>query len=419
MIKVSKYTRLGILIVVSVSMLIWGLSYLKGNDFFKKSDYYHVIYERIDGLQESNKVTLNGYQIGQVKEIRFTPDNSGKLLVTLMVDASFRIPVNSVAQIVSSDIMGTRSVKMVLSDETELYLKGDTITGAIESDLKEQVSLQVLPIKNKAEQLLGTLDSAITVLTVIFNEDARQNLSESFENINRTIENIEKTTADLQFVVSSEKESMVRIISNLDEITTTFRDNTQNLENALSNLSAFSDTLAQVSVSPVLENISEISEQILAALEKMNSTDNTAGLLLNDDQLYQSINSLSGTLNSLIKDIQTNPKRYLHFSAFNLGKEVYINTSGDAASKNILFKVHLISTESPIELESDLFKEFNEVEEYKVSNAYTYLTGSTNSYSEIVEIHQKAKKTFADAAIVAFKNGRLIKLEKALSTLRN
>ncbi len=419
MIKISKYTRLGILIVISLSMLIWGLSYLKGSDFFKKSDYYHVIYERVDGLQESNKVTLNGYQIGQVKEIRFTPDNSGKLLVTLMVNASFRIPLNSVAQIISSDIMGTRSVKMVLSDEKELHLKGDTLTGAIESDLKEQVSLQVLPIKNKAEQLLGTLDSAITVLTVIFNEDARQNLSESFENINRSIENIEKTTADLQFVVSSEKESMLRIISNLDEITSTFRDNTQNLENALANLSAFSDTLAQVSVSPVLENISEISEQILAALEKMNSTDNTAGLLLNDDQLYQSINSLSGTLNSLINDIQTNPKRYLHFSAFDLGKEVYINTSGDAASKNILFKVHLISTESPVDLGSDLFKEFKEVEEYQVSNAYTYLTGSTGSYSEIVEIHQRAKKMFPDAAIVAFKNGRLIKLEKALSSLRN
>jgi hypothetical protein len=103
-----------------------------------------------------------------------------------MIDAAFKIPVNSVAQIISSDIMGNRSIKMILSKETELYQTNDTIPGAIESDLKEQVSLQVLPIKNKAEQLLSTIDSAITVLTVIFNEDARKNLSESFENINQT-----------------------------------------------------------------------------------------------------------------------------------------------------------------------------------------------------------------------------------------
>ena len=119
-----------------------------------------------------------------------------------MVDAGFRIPVNSVAQIVSSDIMGTRSIRLVMSNENEIYSANDTIPGAVEADLKEQVSMQVLPIKNKAEQLLATLDSAITVLTVIFNEDARQNLSESFENINQTIENLEKKTADLNELVS-------------------------------------------------------------------------------------------------------------------------------------------------------------------------------------------------------------------------
>jgi phospholipid/cholesterol/gamma-HCH transport system substrate-binding protein len=153
-----------------------------------------VVYERIDGLLESNKVTMNGYQIGQVKNISFAPNKSGNLIVTMMIDASFKIPVNSLAQIVSSDIMGTRSIRMILSDENTVYQSNDTIPGAIESDLKEQVSLQVLPIKNKAEQLLSTIDSAITVLTVIFNEDARENLSESFENINKTIENAQSIT---------------------------------------------------------------------------------------------------------------------------------------------------------------------------------------------------------------------------------
>ena len=89
--KISKYARLGILIVISLTILIWGLSYLKGNDIFKKNEYYHVIYDRVDGLVESNKVTLNGYQIGQVKSIEFTSDNSGKLLVTLLIDANFQI----------------------------------------------------------------------------------------------------------------------------------------------------------------------------------------------------------------------------------------------------------------------------------------------------------------------------------------
>ncbi len=416
--KVSKYTKLGILIVASTAVLIWGLSYLKGNDIFTQSDYYHVIYERIDGLSESNKVMLNGYQIGQVKEIGLTPNNSGRLAVTFSVDADIRIPKNSVAQIMSSDLMGTRAIKLIFSESNEMYQANDTIPGAVESDLKEQVSMQVLPIKNKAEQLLSTLDSAITVLTVIFNEDARQNLSESFKNINQTIENVERTTADLQIIVSSEKESIQNIITNFDQLSAVFSANAGEIENVLKNLSSVSDSLSGISITPIMENILEASNQIKDIIDKLNSDENTAGLLLSDDQLYYSINTLSADLSSLLRDIQTNPKRYLHFSAVDLGKDVYVNTGGDATAKNIVFKVHLISTKKPIPLNADMFQGLGEIEEYEASEAYTYLAGGTNSYVEITQLLDKARQQFKDATIVAFRNGRLIKLEKALNSLR-
>jgi phospholipid/cholesterol/gamma-HCH transport system substrate-binding protein len=415
--KVSKYTKLGVLIVISLTILIWGLSYLKGNDIFKLDNTYHATYERVDGLVEANKVTINGYQIGQVKNISFHPDNSNKLVVTFSVDASVRIPVNSVAQIFSSDIMGTRSIKLTFSNENELYQPYDTIPGSIESDLKEQVSLQVLPIKNKAEQLLGTIDSAITILTVIFNDDARKNLSESFENINQTIENIERTTADLQEVVSSEKGNIKLIVSNIEEITSTFNRNAKELETTIHNLSSFSDTLANISISPILTNISDASKQILAILKKLNSDESTAGLLLNDDKLYQSINTLSGNLSYLLTDIQANPKRYLNFSAMNFGKDYYINANTDGNSKNIVFKVHLISSENQIPANSSYFEGLDDVEEFAANSAFSYLIGSSGSYSEIVKIHDNLKQRFPESTIVAFKNGRLIKLEKALKSL--
>jgi len=417
--KISKYTRLGFLIVISIAILIWGLSYLKGRDIFKKSNFYHVVYERIDGLTESNEVILNGYQIGQVTEIQFAPNRMDKLIVTFTIDSKINIPVNSVAQIVTSDLMGTRSINIILGEGNGVYQPNDTISGALEQDLREQVSMQVLPIKNKAEQLLGTLDSAITVLTVIFNEDARDNLSESFANINRTIENLEKTTSDLQLVVSSEKENISEIITNFKDITTVFNENTAELENVISNLSQFSDTLAQISVTPILDNILVATNDIQSVIEKLNRDDNTAGLLLNDQKLYNSISLLSSDLGSLVRDIQTNPQRYLQFSAIDLGKDVYVNTGENAfASENIVFKVHLVSTQNPVPLDSERFEGLGDIEEYQASGAYSYLIGSTNSYNEITKLQEKARKSFPDATIVAFKNGRLIKLEKALKTLR-
>ena len=416
--KYSKYVKLGGLVVVSLSILFWGLNYLKGNDIFNKSNYYYVVYDRIDGLLEANKVTMNGYQIGQVKDISFDPAKSGNLIITLMVDASFQIPTNSVAQIVSSDIMGNRSIKMGLSNEDTFYKTNDTIPGAIESDLKEQVSLQVLPIKNKAEELLGTIDSAITVLTVIFNEDAQQNLSESFENINKTIDNAQKITSDLAEIMSTEKESIQKILSNVEELSTFLKSNTGELEKTLKNLSSFSDTLSQIQVAPIISNISAASTQLLGLVEKLNSEENTAGLLLNDDRLYFEITQLTENLSSLLKDVQDNPKRYVQFSAVDFGKEYYINTEGDVSSKNIVFKVHLISSETKIPSNSNMFEGIGKVEEYYANGAYSYLLGDTGSYSEITEIQDTVRKKFPDSVIVAFKNGQLIKLEKALKTLR-
>lgn len=416
--KVSKYTKLGILIVLSIAILIWGLSFLKGNDFFSQSKEYNVIYERIDGLSESNEVTLSGYKIGSVNDIHFMPENSGRLLVTFQINSDIKIPKNSVAQIITSDLMGTRSIKMTLSNDDEYYNPGDTIPGSIESDLKEQVSMQVLPIKNKAEQLLGTIDSAITVLTVIFNEDARENLSESFENINQTIVNLERTTSDLNEIVASGKGNVGNIITNLDSITTTFNNNTAGFEKTIQNLSKFSDTLAQIQISPVLDNILEASNKINQVLESLESNESTAGLLLNDDELYRSITALSGDLDALINDIRINPERYLQFSAIDLGKDVYINTTGDGSSKNIVFKVHLVSSKNRIPLDSEIFNGLGPIEEYQASGAYTYLAGESNSYVEISDLHEKATKKFPDATIVAFRNGRLIKLERALKLLQ-
>ena len=395
--KISKYTQLGLLIIISLLMLLWGLNYLKGNDIFKRNSYYHVIYDKVDGLSESNEVSLNGYQVGRVKEISFADDNSRRLLVTLLVDASLKIPVNSVAQIVSSNILGTRSIKLVLSDEKDVYMSNDTIPGTVEGDLMEQVSMHILPIKNKVEQLLVTIDSAITILTVIFDEDARENISNSLGKFSGTITNLEKTTEGLNEIVSSNKD---------------------NIHNIVQNLSAFSDTLSQLSVTPLLNNLSYASNQILSTIEKINSSDNSAGLLLNDDQLYLSLNNASQNLGSLIKDIEAHPKRYLSFSAFNFGKEVYITTNGEAVSDKIRFKVNLTSTEVRIPLNSIFFEGLGEVEESLSRGTYTYLVGNSNSYTEIVKLHDQAKKVFPDASIVAFKNRRLVTLDKALKQVR-
>jgi phospholipid/cholesterol/gamma-HCH transport system substrate-binding protein len=299
------------------------------------------------------------------------------------------------------------------------YQSGDTIQGATESDLKEQVSMQVLPLKQKAEELIASLDSALTVVTYVFNQRTRDNLMQSFENINRTVANVESASAELNKIISSGKVNS--IVTNLDGITTTINQNSEQISTIIKNLSSLSDSLAKLNVSPVFGEIRASVEGLNKIIQKLNTTDSSAGLLINDPVLYQNLNSLAGSLDLLLKDVRNNPKRYVHFSAFNVGKDVYITAKPQTADEKdqVIYKVQLISSPVKLSTESALFKGLGKIEELKVNEMYNYLAGKNSDFEKISELLDVARINFPDASLVAFKNGRKIKLEKAIKKLPN
>ena len=420
--KLSRYAKLGLLIVFSFAIFIWGMNYLKGIDFFKENTTYKVVYQRIDGLLKSSAVMVNGYQVGQVKNIEFSDKNDGSLVVSFSLAGDFRIPRGSIARIISSDIMGTKSIKLQIVPSNSYYESGDTIPGSIEEDLKEQVSMQVLPLKNKAEQLLASLDSAITVVTYVFNAETRKNLSESFARINQTILNLESTSDELKDLLATQSTNIKGILQNLNDISTTVNENSDEFSNIVGNFSTISDSLANGSLAALVSNLASTTQGIDSIVAKLDKGEGSVGMLLNDKELYTNLTDMSQSLDYLLKDIRNNPKRYLHFSALDLGKDVYISPRREKTSDtsaDYTFKVHLISSPTRLDLSNTMFNDFDHVEEIEVSGVYSYLTGNSSDIAEIMKIHTKAKIIFPDASIVAFKNGRKVKLEKALRKIGN
>jgi len=419
MIKISKYTKLGFLVIACLAILVWGINFLKGIDILKRNTEYYVVYEKIDGLLESSSVTINGYQVGQVSDIELMNDYSGRLFVTLSLHGDYKIAKGSTAKIVSSDIMGTKSIRMEIVHSGEYYQPSDTIPGSTESDLKEQVSMQVLPLKKKAEELIASLDSALTIVTYVFNEKTRENLTESFENINRTVANIESASAELNKIIGSGKVNS--IVTNLDSITASINQNSGQITNIIKNFSSLSDSLSKLNISPVFAEISASVAGINKIIQKLNTTDSSAGLLINDPVLYQNLNNLSASLDLLLKDVRNNPKRYVHFSAFNIGKDVYITAKPSTPDEKnqIIYKVHLISSPAKLSTESVFFKGLGKIEEMQVSETYNYMAGKSPDFEKISVLLETARINFPDATLVAFKNGRKIKLEKAIKKLPN
>jgi phospholipid/cholesterol/gamma-HCH transport system substrate-binding protein len=102
-------------------------------------------------------------------------------------------------------------------------------------------------------------------------------------------------------------------------------------------------------------------------------------------------------------------------SAFDFGKEIYLTPGPNVSSESkYSYKVLLMTSDMAIPLSSPIFENINSVEESKRRSKYNYLTGNEKSISEARIILNRIQNAFPDATILAFKNGKKIKLEKAL-----
>ena len=413
--KLSRNSKLGIIILSCIIAFVWGMNFLKGVDIFKKNTTYHAVYDDVGGLVKSSDVSMKGYRVGRVSDIRFLEDKPDKLLVTFVVEGDVKLPLGTEARIASSDIMGTRSLILKIGDGVSFHQGNDTLRGSVEGDLKEQVSMQVLPLKNKAEQMLASLDSVLVVITKVFNPETRQNLSETFENINITVANLQNASTSLDRIISGKRENLETMIQNFSEISDSLNTQSGSMANILRNFSSLSDSLSKLELPETFQNFSMAVENIELLLKKINEGEGTVGALFNDEKLYYNLVKLSTNINILLTDLHNNPKRYVSLSMMDFGKNIHIMApSENSQYPGVLFRVSLLSTSKPLAVNDSIFSGFHDVEEIKISGKYHYVIGNTNDFSEITELYKLSMVTFSNSAIIAQKNGRFVSLEKVL-----
>lgn len=318
--KISREVKIALVFVVTLALFIWGFNFLSGKDLFSKQRTYYAVYEQVNGLDDANPIVINGFKIGQVKSIYFHPDGSGRIIVEILItNNDVRIPSNSVARLFSSDIMGSRAIEIKLGNSSAIALSGDTLITELGATLGEEVSAQTLPIKQKFENVMGTLDSVLVIIKAIFNENTRQNLLLSFESIKTTIQNLEHTTYNIDTLVTTQKYKLASIISNVDAITANIKKNNEKITNIITNFSNISDTLSKAKITSTINNADKALAEFNDIMGKINRGEGSLGLLINNDSLYDNLEESSVQVKELIEDIKLNPGRYLHFSVFGRG----------------------------------------------------------------------------------------------------
>ena len=314
--KYKREISIGLVFIVALALFIWGFNYLKGFNLFKEQRVLYAVYDRVSGLTKANPVSINGLKVGQVSDIYFEPTFSGKIVVELTIETELPIPKNSVALIYSSDLMGSKAIDLRLGSDTALVVNGDTLLNRVEASLKEAVNQQIQPLKAKAEELIMSIDSVVTIIKQIFNEQARENLTSSLASVQATFENLESASNNLDQMIAAEKERFGQIMSNLESLTTTIHENEENIDNIIANFSVISDSIAKAEIPQTFANINRAVSDVASIVEKIENGEGSIGLLVNDDELYRNLEKSAEQLSLLLEDFRVNPKRYVRFSLF-------------------------------------------------------------------------------------------------------
>lgn len=298
--KHSREFTIGLSVIVALVIVYFGIEYLKGNNVFKPANYYYATYTDVAGLQQSAPVTVNGYKVGQVREIEYQYDNPGHVKVEISLDKELKLPKGTKAMIVS-DMLGTASISLQMASGTDYYETGSEIPGANAPGLMGKVTDDILPAVG---QIVPKIDSLITSLNTLVSSPA---LAQSIDHLNTALANIEAGTVKLNQVMNK----VPGIAGDAQAMMTNFKGMSENLNTIANDLTVVSGQIKEMPLQATVDNLARTAESLHQLMQQLNSADSSLGLLLHDTSLYDNLNNASASLDSLLRDVKKNPKRYI------------------------------------------------------------------------------------------------------------
>lgn len=306
--KISNETKVGILTISALTILILGFNYLKGKELFKKSTKIYAVFSDLGGLSTSNEVKVNGYVIGTVYKIQKKDANLNEIVATINLKDFVNIPRDSKA-IITSPLVGSWYINIEKGRDSVFLAVGDTLKSRVDVGILDDVKAQLNPVLNKVKSTLDSLNSVFGSINGVLNTEARLNMSQTLTNLNRA-------SSSLNSLLNSATGPLAKTLNNAEEMTSSLKANTANINATIANAKTTSDKLAKLELQPTIDSLNRFVQDLKAMSAKISSKDGTIGALINDRTLYNKLNDAILSFEILADDLRANPKRYVNLSIF-------------------------------------------------------------------------------------------------------
>ncbi|MDE5929352.1 MAG: MlaD family protein [Muribaculaceae bacterium] len=288
-----KEVIIGLLVLVSMAILIIGIDFLKGVNVFKAANYYYATYDNVAGLAVSAPVTVNGYKVGQVREINYLYDNPGHVRVEISLDKELKLPKGTKA-VISSDILGTATIVLDMAHGTDYEAVGSELQGSVAAGLMDEVTTGLMP---SVSAIFPKIDSLLSSVNAIVGDPV---VLASAKRLDAITANLETATVQLN-----------ALLRTLPPITADVKHITANMNTVSADMTDLSASLKELPLDTTMQQVQLMVENLRQLSEELKNPDGTLGRLTADPALYDNLNSTVQSLDSLFVDIKKNPKRYI------------------------------------------------------------------------------------------------------------
>ncbi len=287
--------KTGLWTVIIVLILLFSYLWLTNRLAMNSSYTLFIGFEDVNGLEVGDKVVYRGMEVGRIKSIKAKED---RIIVSAGVNSDITLKEGSRFLVADSGLMGIKT--LVISPGTgSAGLNSNVIhTGSTPEGMMNMIAKASLTL-NELQETLVALRSPGGLL-----DDSKQLI----RTADGTLQSTETAVKELKSEISNAIARVDRLSAGINDV---LQENREPLKNSIADTRPL---LAKIN--GTLDSLRTLSDNLNATAKTLHSGDGTAAKLLNDDQLYKKLNASIENLDTLIKDIKANPKKYVKFSLF-------------------------------------------------------------------------------------------------------
>lgn len=303
--KISKEIKAALIVISGIVMFFFGINFLMSNSIFSNNKKLYAVFNHSMGLQKAAPVSVNGHQIGQVKDIQLR-NSDNKIVVLFEIENNdFEFSKNSLAEIYANPLSGTILQLVPANDGAENAKTGDTLKSAVNEGLMGKLGT----VEEQVESVLKNVDTLIGNINNVLDKERRESLKKSITDLNGVVVGFKGASEQLNGLIAENRGKLGSSIDNLEGIT-------QNFE-------SLSDSLNQADIKGTLKKFDNAMAKLEGLMIAIENGEGTLGKFMKDEQLYDNLEGATGELEQLLEDLKLHPKRYVHFSLFGKKNKEY------------------------------------------------------------------------------------------------